>query len=314
MGRGRSSAPGGGDHMFKSRCSGEQARAAPSRVPLLRQLPHSTQAASTMSSSHIGANERDLIHAVLAAGLAMAALVLAVPALSQSINTVAGNGFSGFAGDGGAATSASLNFPEGAALDTRGNLYIADYANHRIRKVAAATGIITTVAGNGSLGFAGDGGAATSASLNFPTGVALDASGNLYIADSDNRRIRKVAAATGIITTVAGNGNYGFGGDGGAATSATLSDPLGVALDAGGNLYIADFSSHRIRKVTAATGIITTVAGNGSPTFAGDGGAATSASLFRPTGVALDASGNLYVADQDNYRVRKVAAATGIIT
>src|SRR5438445_557628 len=275
MGRGRSSAPGGGDHMFKSRCSGEQARAAPSRVPLLRQLPHSTQAASTMSSSHIGANERDLIHAVLAAGLAMAALVLAVPALSQSINTVAGNGFSGFAGDGGAATSASLNFPEGAALDTRGNLYIADYDNHRIRKVAAATGIITTVAGNGSPGFAGDGGAATSASLFRPTGVALDASGNLYVADQDNYRVRKVAAATGIITTVAGNGSPTFAGDGGAATSASLNSPTGVALDASGNLYIADTGNHRIRKVAATTGVITTVAGGCSTR--GDGGGATGA-------------------------------------
>src|SRR5436309_2030401 len=124
MGRGRSSAPGG-DHMFKSRCSGEQARAARSRVPLLRQLPHGTQGASTTSSSHIVANERDLIRAVLAAGLAMAALVLAVPALSQSINTVAGNGFSGFAGDGGAATSASLYYPSGVALDASGNRYVA---------------------------------------------------------------------------------------------------------------------------------------------------------------------------------------------
>src|SRR5438552_2477226 len=166
----------------------------------------------------------------------MAALVLAVPALSQTINTVAGGG----AGDGGDATSASLNSPAGVALDAGGNLYIADRGNERIRKVAAATGIITTVAGNGVFGFAGDGGAATNASLSVPVGVAVDASGNLYIADHSNNRIRKVTAGTGIITTVAGNGNPTFAGDGGAATSASLFSPDGVALDASGNLYIAD--------------------------------------------------------------------------
>src|SRR2546426_7262181 len=140
--------------------------------------------------------------------LAMAALVLAVPALSQTINTVAGGG----AGDGGAATIANLNSPASVAVDSSGNLYIADLGNSRIRKVAAATGIITTVAGNGSYTFAGDGGAATSASLNSPQSVALDASGNLYIADEANHRIRKVDAASGIITTVAGNGIQGYAG------------------------------------------------------------------------------------------------------
>src|SRR5439155_23906962 len=173
------------------------------------------------------------------------------------------------------------------------NLYIADPNNNRIRKVAAATGIITTVAGGGSS--LGDGGAATSASLYDPTALALDASGNLYIADQNNHRIRKVDAATGIITTVAGNGSPAFGGDGGAATSASLNNPDGVAVDASGNVYVAEQSNHRIRRVAAATGIITTVAGNGSPAFAGDGGPATSARLNYPDRVALDASGNLYI-------------------
>src|SRR5438445_624384 len=163
-----------------------------------------------MSSPHIGAwvISRSLrgLGQVLAAGLAMAALVLAVPALSQTINTVAGGG----AGDGGAATDASLNQPRGVALDASGNLYIADQSNLRIRKVDAASGIITTVAGNGSPAFAGDGGAATSASLNEPSGVALDASGNLYIEDEIKHGSSKVAATTGIITTVAGNGNLAF--------------------------------------------------------------------------------------------------------
>src|SRR5437879_722733 len=202
-----------------------------------------------------------------------------IAAATGIITTVAGNGSATFVGDGGAATSASLNYPFAVALDASGNLYIADYDNHRIRKVAAATGIITTVAGNGSATFAGDGGAATGASLNYPTGVALDASGNLYIADFNNHRIREVAAATGIITTVAGNGSGTFAGDGGAATGASLYYPTGVALDASGNLYIADEYNHRIRKVAAATGVITTVAGNGSNTFGGDGGAATGAGL-----------------------------------
>src|SRR5438034_866674 len=292
-------------------------------------MPHSAQGAHTMSSRHIGAWVRSrslrgrctgiggasakaapMPGRVLAAGLAMAALVLAVPALSQTINTVAGGG----AGDGGDATIANLNSPAGVAVDSSGNLYIADLGNERIRKIAAATGIITTVAGNGVLGFAGDGGAATNASLTRPAGVALDAGGNLYIADLGNERIRKFAAATGIITTVAGNGVFGFAGDGGAATNASLGVPVGVAVDAGGDLYIADHSNNRIRKVTPGTGIITTVAGNGSPSFAGDGGAATSASVCVPAGVALDASGNLYIADYGNHRVRKVAAATGIIT
>src|SRR5438046_2133895 len=233
-----------------------------------------------MSSPHIGA---------WVSSLAMAALVLAVPALSQTINTVAGGG----AGDGGDATIANLNSPASVAVDSSGNLYIADLGNERIRKIAAATGIITTVAGNGVLGFAGDGGAATNASLNTPSGVALDASGNLYIADFCNDRIRKVDAATGIITTVAGNGSPAFAGDGGAATSASLNSPSGVALDASGNLYIADFFDNRIRKVDAASGIITTVAGNGTNAFAGDGGTAKTASVIGPAGVALAASGSV---------------------
>ena len=172
-------------------------------------------------------------------------------------------------------------------------------------------GIITTVAGDGPQGDSGDGGQATSAQLSNPSGVAVDAAGNLYIADSGNHRIRKVAA-NGIITTVAGNGSYGYSGDGGRATSAQLAAPWGVAVDAAGNLYIADTNNGVIRKV-AASGIITTVAGNGSHGYSGDGGPATSAQLNSPSGVAVDAAGNLYIADYGNYRIRKVAT-NGIIT
>jgi hypothetical protein len=234
-----------------------------------------------------------------------------IQTLSSGITTVAGTGAQGYSGDGGVATSAELSSPSGVALDSSGNLYIADFGNNCIRKVTASTGIITTVAGTGVFGYSGDGGTATSAKLGNPSGVALDASGNLYIADESNRLIRKVTASTGIIITVAGGGNT-FG-DGGAATSAELDNPSGVALDSSGNLYIADEGNNRIRKVTASTGIITTVAG-GTSGYGGDGGAATAAALYGPAGVALDSSGNLYIADLFNNCIRKVTASTGIIT
>ena len=226
------------------------------------------------------------------------------------VTTVAGNGVAGFSGDGGLATSASLYYPFGVAVDAAGNLYIADESNHLIRKVTPA-GIISTVAGNGFGGFSGDGGAATSARLGLPTGVTVDAAGNLYIADESNQRIRKVTPA-GVISTVAGNGVAGFGGDGGLATSASLYGPFSVSVDAAGNLYIADYFNQRIRKVTPA-GVISTVAGNGIAGFSGDGGLATSAVLQNPYGVSVDAAGNLYIADYDNQRIRKVTPA-GVIS
>jgi N-acetylneuraminic acid mutarotase len=237
-----------------------------------------------------------------------------VTASTGIITTVAGNGTEGYSGDGGAATSAELDTPTGVAVDTSGNLYIVDLNNDLIRKVTASTGIITTVAGNGTLGYSGDGGAATSAELNSPFGVAVDASGNIYIADSGNNNIRKVTASTGIITTVAGNGTGGYSGDSGVATSAELNSPFGVAVDASSNLYIADSGNNRIRKVAASTGIITTTAGNGTAGYSGDSGAATSAALYSPFGVAVDASGNIYIADTYNLVIRTVTASTGIIT
>jgi uncharacterized protein (TIGR03437 family) len=236
---------------------------------------------------------------------------------SGIITTVAGGGFSG---DGGPATSAALG-PTAVAVDSSGNLFIADGGNNRIRKVSAS-GIITTVAGTGARGFSGDGGPATSETLSLVCcggAVALDSSGNLFIADGGNNRIRKVSAS-GIITTVAGNGKGGFSGDGGLATSASLSLPIGVAVDANGNIFVADWGNNRIRKVSAS-GVITTVAGNGalSPpylgagTFSGDGGPATAAGLNRPNGIAADASGELFIADSGNERIREVSAS-GIIS
>lgn len=230
------------------------------------------------------------------------------------ITTIAGNGSVGFSGDGGLATSTALYHPLGVYKDNSGNLYIADGDNNRIRKVDAATGIITTVAGNGSASYSGDGGLATSASLRTPSGVSLDSAGNMYIADYNNHRIRKVDAATGIITTVAGTGTAGFSGDGGPATSASLYLPHGLCLDSAENIYIEDHLNHRIRKVNGTTGVITTVAGNGIATFSGDGGPAISASLRSPSGVYVDSAGNIYIADRDNQRIRKVDGSTGIIT
>jgi uncharacterized protein (TIGR03437 family) len=242
------------------------------------------------------------------------------------INTVAGNGMAGLTlvgnniGDGGPATSAEfapafLPFMQGVAVDLGGNLYITDVGNFRVRKVDSS-GNITTVAGNGTPITSGDGGLATSAGFMEPTGIAIDVFRNLYIADAASARVRVVSAA-GIIKTIAGTGVVGYSGDGGPAASAQLSVPIGLALDVQGNLYIAESGNTiygpRVRKVDTS-GIITTVAGNGTPGFSGDGGLATSAQLGATLqGVAVDHAGNIYIADYANYRVRKVSA-TGIIT
>jgi trimeric autotransporter adhesin len=230
------------------------------------------------------------------------------------ITTVAGDGTYGYTGDGGQATSASLGYPSGIAVDASGNVYIADTNNDRIRVVTKSTGIITTVAGDGLPAYSGDGGQATSASLRNPRDVAVDASGNIYIADNNNHRIRMVTKSTGIITTVAGDGREDYTGDGGQATAAGLNHPYGVVVDASGNIYIVDISNRRIRMVTKSTGIITTVAGDGLPVYSGDGGQATSASLGYPSGIAVDASGNIYIADPESNRIRMVTKSTGIIT
>ncbi len=255
---------------------------------------------------------RRVPHCVIGvASLLLPAWCQAQAPLKYTVTTVAGNGTSGYSGDGGAAIAAQLNNPCTVAVDGSGNIYIADQLNNRVRMVAP-DGTVSTVAGSGTAGFAGDGSAATSAQLNHPCGVALDSSGNLYIADSANHVIRK-RVTSGTLSTVAGNATAGYAGDGAAATDASLNTPIGLAVDATGNLYIADTLNHRVRKL-ATDGKITTVAGNGFEGRAGDGSAATSASLTGPQAVALDAAGNLYIADTSNAVVRKVAADGTITT
>jgi sugar lactone lactonase YvrE len=232
-------------------------------------------------------------------------------ASNGTMSTVAGTGAPGFAGDGGPAANAQLAFPQGVAVDALGNLYIADTNNQRVRRVTP-DGLIITVAGNGTRSYGGDGGQATSAQLYDPTGVAMDANGNLYISDRGNYRVRRVSAA-GAISTFAGNGTRGYSGDNGPAASAQLYDPIQVALDATGNLYIADALNGRIRRVTPA-GTISSVAGNGVPGFSGDGSLAVNAQLNKPAGVAADPAGNLYIADTDNRRIRKVLTGGSIST
>ena len=230
------------------------------------------------------------------------------------ITTVAGDGSYGYSGDDGLATSAAMISPNVVAVDSSGNIFISDTGNYVIRMVTKSTGVITTVAGTGESGYSGDGGLATSAELSTVEGIAVDASGNIYISDTDNDRVRMVTMSTGIITTVAGGGYYGFDVNGQLATSATLGSPQGLAIDASGNLYIATRSKEAIRMVTKSTGTISTVAGSGTSGFSGDGGLATSAKLKYVDGVAVDASGNIYIADGGNSRIRKVTKSTGIIT
>jgi sugar lactone lactonase YvrE len=271
--------------------------------------------------------------ATLALGVLSSSLVLPVradEAKPGTIVTVAGTGTPGYSGDNGPAAQAQLRWPAGLGLDGAGNLYIADALNARVRKVSA-DGTISTVAGTGNPGFSGDGGKATEAQLFGAFNLAVDGAGNLFISEENNHRIRKVTP-DGLISTIAGSRPVedpinpppfpvkgSFSGDNGPATDARLNSPQSLAVDAHGNLFIADYGNNRVRKVDARTGVITTVAGNGTKKSSGDGSLATEAGLF-PFGLAVDAAGDLFIADNpvftsvSAYRVRKVDVVTGIIT
>ncbi len=223
---------------------------------------------------------------------------------SGTITTIAGNGTGTFAGDSGTATSASLNSPAGACADAAGNIYIADTFNHRIRRVDTS-GTITTVVGNGSASFAGDGAAATAASIRFPTGVAVNAAGDIFIADNGNQRIRRVTPSDGFIGTIAGDGTQGLSGDDGPATAAQLRIPFSVLFDVDGSLLLTEATNHTVRRIRA-DGVIERVAGTGISGFSGDDGLAVDAQLDFVMCVALDGAGRLYIADGNNRRIRRV--------
>lgn len=221
-----------------------------------------------------------------------------------TITTVAGT-TAGFSGDNGPASAAQLDLPTALALGSDNNLYIADTQNHRIRKVNLTNGTITTIAGNGRQGFSGDGGPAVSAAIDSPTGLAVDAGQNVYLADTHNHRVRRIDAATGQITTIAGSA-AGFSGDNGPATAAALALPHGLSIDSAGNIYIADTANHRIRRIDAVTGAMTTVAGNGVQNFGGDNNPATGANLDSPRAVEATPAGFVTLADTANQRVRQI--------
>ncbi len=228
---------------------------------------------------------------------------------SGIISTFAGDGTSGFSGDGGQATAARLFNPSGVAVDWAGNVYIADNGNNRVRKVAT-TGIITTIAGTGSTSYGGDGGPATAATLVPPDGIGADSAGNVYV--SSAYAVRKISIA-GTIDRIAGDGvNIGNSGDGGPATAALIGQSSDIRVDKAGNVVFTDYYNHCVRKIDAA-GIITTIAGNSVPGFGGDGGPATAGLLSSPVGVDIDDAGYVYIGDRDNARIRKVSPS-GIIT
>jgi len=200
-----------------------------------------------------------------------------------------------YGGDNGPAINAFLSYPEAIHIDKVGNLYIADVGNNRIRKVNTSSGIITTIVGRDTGGYYGDNGPATNAGLFFPEDVCIDTSGNIYIADALNNRIRKVIVATGIITTIAGNGTSGSSGDNGLAINAELSNPSGLFVDVIGNVFIADYYNNKVRKVNASTGIIITIAGTGTAGYSGDNGLAINAELNGPVKVFGDSIGDIYI-------------------
>ncbi len=246
--------------------------------------------------------------------LFLGSLLLSPLVADGVIDTVAGDGQQGDSGDGGPATKARLNQPFDVAYDAAGNLFLSDTFNHRIRRVDAKTGVITTVAGSGKKGFSGDGGPATEAAFDEPYGVAMAKDGTFYVADRLNRRVRKVDGKTGIMTTVAGSERKTYSGDGGPGDQAGLVEPNGVALDPGETrLYVADVADHRIRVVDLKTSVISTFAGDGKGKRAGDGGPAASCSIFGARAVEVGLDGSVYILERQGNSLRAVDPTTGII-
>ena len=238
-----------------------------------------------------------------------------MPEESWIITTAVGTGERGFAGDGGPAERALLNGPFDVGFDSDGNLYFSDTFNHRIRRVDARTGTITTCAGSGEAGYAGDGGPAAGARLNEPYGIAIDKAANVYIADRHNHCVRRVDGASGVITTFAGDGSAAFSGDGGPASRAGMVEPNGLALDpAQSRLFIADVADHRVRVVDLASGTIATFAGTGAAEHSGDGGPAAAAGIHGARAVKVAADGTVYILERQGSTLRAVDPRTGIIT
>ncbi len=235
--------------------------------------------------------------------------------MQGTITTIAGTGTASYGGDGVQASSATINSPRGIVVDNSYNVYFSDGGNLRIRKITSSTGIITTFAGTGSASYSGDKIPATSANLQLPNGLSIDTSGNVYFCDDDLQRAFVVSSTTGYILNIAGDGNQGYNGDSIQATSASINDPAGIAVDGSYNVYISDQSNSRIRKVTASTGVITTIAGTGVAGYSGNGGPATSAAIQYPCGINLDNNLNVYFGDHGGYNViRKITVSTGVIT
>jgi DNA-binding beta-propeller fold protein YncE len=230
------------------------------------------------------------------------------------IATAAGTGERGFAGDGGPAPRAQLNGPFDVGFDPTGNLYFSDTFNHRIRRIDAVTGVITTLAGNGAAGYAGDGGPATAAAFNEPYGIAVDRDGNVFVADRHNHCVRRIDAVSGMVTTFAGNGRSGYSGDGGPAAEAGLAEPNGLGLDPEQRrLFIADVADHRVRVVDFATGRIATFAGTGEAAHSGDSGPARAAGVFGARAVKVAPDGTVFILERQGSTLRRVDPTSGII-
>jgi DNA-binding beta-propeller fold protein YncE len=240
--------------------------------------------------------------------------VRAVNASTGVITTLAGIGVAGFSGDGGPATSALLHGPQVGTVTLSGDLLIADRDNCRIRKIAVGTGVISTIAGDGVCRHTVDSGAATSVSLNLPNGVTIDPLGNVIVLDSFNHRVRRIDIGTGVMTTIAGNGEGVTNADSGPATSIGIGFPFHALADPDGNLLFSDPHNCRIRRLVVSTGVLSTIAGSGVCGFGGDGGPARQAQLRWPHGLAVDSAGDMYVAEMGNHRVRVISASTGVIT